>query len=201
MAKINSKKKLNCWEYHNCGQEQGGHSVEELGLCPVSVSKPSDGTNCGVNAGRICWSIDKSLCKDKKKGGFSNCLTCDFYNIVRRDEGFQFKLVNVKKKTKFTKDAVIINIGKKFTFLTVSTIERKFIKGVITKRSIEVVLDFKKTRTIDSSALGLLLTFKEYLHKGDHEIPIINANKSIRQTIKRANFDRLFNVEVEKDEE
>lgn len=201
MSINNDNKKLNCWEYHNCGKNPGGHSVEELGLCPTSVSEQSDDTNCGINGGRICWSIDSSLCKDKVKGKFKSCEDCGFYELVRQDEGYQFVLVNAKKKTKFTDTPVVIDIDKKFTQETVAKIEKKFIKGVIEKRSIDVVLDFKNTKKIDDTALGLLLAFKQYINKGHHTIPIVNAKKSIRKIIKRANFDRLFNVEIPEGEE
>jgi len=35
--------KQNCWEYKNCGREEGGKNIEQLGVCPASVDSYYEG--------------------------------------------------------------------------------------------------------------------------------------------------------------
>ena len=81
--------KLNCWEYHNCGREEGGLMVETLGECPVSVTMSFDGTNGGNAAGRACWMVrgegDRQA-RSKVCVGIAPCHTCEFYRRVVHEE-------------------------------------------------------------------------------------------------------------------
>lgn len=83
-------KKLNCWEFKNCGRQPGGPKVAELGVCPAAVDKALDGAHGGKNAGRACWVIAGSLCGGKIQGTFAqklhNCWRCEFMNAVKREE-------------------------------------------------------------------------------------------------------------------
>ncbi len=51
----------------------------------------SNGINSGRNAGRICWLIVNTMCKgdaeNNFEGMFKTCSTCDFYHLVREEEG------------------------------------------------------------------------------------------------------------------
>lgn len=85
----------NCWEHKNCGREQGGRKVSELGVCPVATQTSADGLHGGKNGGRVCWVIAGTLCGGKVQGTFAakamNCASCDFYGAVKAEEasGFQ----------------------------------------------------------------------------------------------------------------
>lgn len=89
-------KKLNCWEAKKCGREYGGDKVDTLGVCPVAKEVRLHGTHGGCNAGRACWVVAGSLCGGQIQGTFAqkfqNCTECDFYNLVRREEGAHFAL-------------------------------------------------------------------------------------------------------------
>ncbi|OGI02646.1 MAG: hypothetical protein A2Y25_03140 [Candidatus Melainabacteria bacterium GWF2_37_15] len=95
IALPNSGKKLNCWEFKNCGRQPGGAKVSEFGVCPAATDKSCDGTNNGRKAGRVCWSVAGTLCGGKVQGSniqkVGNCLKCDFYKIVRQEENKNFK--------------------------------------------------------------------------------------------------------------
>jgi hypothetical protein len=84
-------KRLNCWEYKNCGREPGGRNVEELGICPATIDTTFDGLNCGKNGGRICWAVAGTFCDGEVQGSFAekqvSCLSCDFFLLVRAEEG------------------------------------------------------------------------------------------------------------------
>ncbi len=92
----------NCWEFMNCGRQLGGINVEELGECPASQDTSFDGYNGGKNAGRICWAVAGTFCRGKKQGTFaeklSNCLSCNFYNLVKKESSYAFKFMKSKKK-------------------------------------------------------------------------------------------------------
>ena len=81
----------NCWEFKNCGRQPGGEKEAELGACPAPQESAADGINCGSNGGRSCWALAGTLCGNKVQGTFAsklaNCMKCDFYQKVVREEG------------------------------------------------------------------------------------------------------------------
>ena len=76
-----------------CGREPGGIRVEEFGLCPSAMDVRFNGIHGGRNAGRACWVTAGSVNKRDIQGLFArksrNCGTCDFYKMVRAEEGEQ----------------------------------------------------------------------------------------------------------------
>ena len=89
-------KKLNCWEFKKCGRESGGGKVRELGICPASTERLLDGMHHGENAGRSCWVVAGTFCGGAVQGSFAkkfeNCEQCEFYAVVRKEEGLKFKM-------------------------------------------------------------------------------------------------------------
>ncbi len=83
--------KANCWEAKKCGREPGGANVSQLGVCPVCTEARVTGMNGGKNGGRVCWAVAGTLCGGKVQGSFAvklpNCLNCEFYKRVLREEG------------------------------------------------------------------------------------------------------------------
>lgn len=91
MAKV---ARLNCWEARRCGHGPGTQEV-----CPAAVDTTSNGVNNGINAGRICWTVNGTPCSGSSRGTFVDkldaCLACDFFQRVRADEGEQFCLIKL----------------------------------------------------------------------------------------------------------
>ncbi|MHB9156140.1 MAG: two-CW domain-containing protein [Endomicrobiales bacterium] len=87
----------NCWEFKQCGREQGGAKVAELGVCPAAIDVSATGVNGGKNGGRICWAVSGTFCGGKVQGTFaqkeSSCLCCDFFNKVKAEEKGDFSLL------------------------------------------------------------------------------------------------------------
>ena len=83
-----SIRKLNCWEFHNCGREKDGLMIDRLGECPVSTAMNYDGANDGVAGGRICWAVLKSQNRLAGAGMCTgtSCQTCEFYRRVQHEE-------------------------------------------------------------------------------------------------------------------
>ena len=84
----------NCWEVKNCGRHQGGAKAADLGVCSAYRESRLDSMNRGMNGGRSCWAIAGTLCGGKVQGTFAakmtNCMQCDFYVQVKREEGSSF---------------------------------------------------------------------------------------------------------------
>jgi hypothetical protein len=83
--------KKNCWEMKNCGRQQGGNKVSEMGVCPASTDTASHGINHGKNAGRVCWCVAGTFCGGKKQGSYADkrlsCMTCEVFKAVMAEEG------------------------------------------------------------------------------------------------------------------
>ncbi|MFX0072554.1 MAG: two-CW domain-containing protein [Candidatus Hermodarchaeota archaeon] len=91
--------KKNCWEVKNCGREENGNNIESLGICPASTEAKLNAIHDGRNAGRCCWIVSGTLCESQVQGTFAqkykDCFKCDFYNLVKNEEGGKFKLSNI----------------------------------------------------------------------------------------------------------
>ncbi len=72
----------------------GGSKTAELGVCPAASDIRLDGKNGGKNGGRACWALAGTLCGGNVQGTFAekqgNCMACDFYAVVRNEEGAGF---------------------------------------------------------------------------------------------------------------
>lgn len=90
--------KKNCWEVLKCGREPFGAKAIELGVCKAATDSSYNDLNSGKNGGRICWAVTGTLCGGEIQGTFAQkratCLGCDFFKMVRAEEGadkFQLK--------------------------------------------------------------------------------------------------------------
>jgi hypothetical protein len=73
---------MNCWEYMNCGREQGGAKAIESGVCPAYP-----------DFGRHCARVAGTLCGGKVQGVFAtnltDCLKCDYYKSSYYDRAYR----------------------------------------------------------------------------------------------------------------
>ena len=94
--------KKNCWEHKHCGREPGSAKAESLGVCPASTERKIDGANSGKNGGRVCWAIGGTLCGGEVKGTFAtkfeDCIDCDFFKLVCKEEEQVYRTLDVLKK-------------------------------------------------------------------------------------------------------
>ena len=85
--------KINCWEFMNCGRQPGGEKAE-FGVCPAATNIRLHGKHRGKNAGRACWLVAGSFCREQAKDvgalKINNCLECDFFRLVVKEEGKNF---------------------------------------------------------------------------------------------------------------
>lgn len=94
--------KLNCWEFKKCGRELNGAHEVEFGICPAYEERRLHGIHGGLNGGRACWAIAGTMCGGKVQGTYAekekNCLVCDFYKAVQKDEFGSFKMMHELRK-------------------------------------------------------------------------------------------------------
>ena len=87
-----------------CGREPGGNNTSELGVCIAATDIDQDGLNDGKCSGRICWGVAGTLCGGKVQGTFATkldtCLTCEFFEKVKKEEGNRFQRFFKKYKIK-----------------------------------------------------------------------------------------------------
>lgn len=70
---------INCWEYTDCGFEEGGRNAATQGVC-----------HAYPNHGRLCTALESTQCQlghNSPKGGLAllgrrNCQQCGFFNNV-----------------------------------------------------------------------------------------------------------------------
>ncbi len=98
---MSKRVKLNCWEHLKCN-----YGPESAHPCPVVMDKTSNGVNEGKNAGRICWTVPNTYCTDESMGQFAEkreiCFSCDFYRLVKNEEGENFNLFKLAQGVKGT---------------------------------------------------------------------------------------------------
>jgi len=90
--------KLNCWEFMNCGRQKGGRHAEDQGICSAATEDGAENIHSGCKGGRVCWTISGTMCGGKVQGSFAskieNCMECDFYNLVKTEEGDNFGTID-----------------------------------------------------------------------------------------------------------
>ena len=89
--------KKNCWDVMNCEWQPDSLKIDEVGVCPAVKDSRFNGLHGGKNAGRVCWMIAGTLCGSKAQGTYAqkykNCIKCDFYKLVKIEEGLDFKML------------------------------------------------------------------------------------------------------------
>jgi hypothetical protein len=78
-------RKLNCWEFKQCGR---GPSAKNQ--CAAATDGTFNGMHDGINSGRACWVTAGSAGEGPVTGTFAitlkSCLRCDFFKQVESDE-------------------------------------------------------------------------------------------------------------------
>ena len=89
------EKRLNCWEYKNCGYGPDENNKKSK-ICPTVSEDRLDGVHRGAKAGRACWVVAGTYCNGAVQGKFAQkyntCSNCDFYQKVLAEEGPKFEI-------------------------------------------------------------------------------------------------------------
>ena len=88
-------RKLNCWESLGCGRGPGS-----LDPCVVATDSAGNGVNGGTNGGRSCWAVVGTVSGGEELAPCAqgtSCLTCDFFRLVKSEEGPSFQFLKLAK--------------------------------------------------------------------------------------------------------
>jgi anti-anti-sigma factor len=69
------------------------------------------------------------------------------------------------------------------------------VKGELEKGIIEIGLDFKTTRLIDSAAIGTLVSIAKDCRANGARLTLCNLNEDIKDLFIQTGFDKIFNIE------
>lgn len=56
------------------------------------------------------------------------------------------------------------------------------------------VIDFARTTSVDSAALGMLLLLRDHVGEEKERVRLINANETVRNSMRVVKFERLFSI-------
>ncbi|HEC13828.1 MAG TPA: anti-sigma factor antagonist [Acidiferrobacteraceae bacterium] len=90
-------------------------------------------------------------------------------------------------------DEAVISIGERFDFSVHKAFRDAYESSVSDAQVHRYVIDLADTSYVDSSALGMLLVFRDRVAAGD-EIAVTNCNREVRNIFQVANFQKLFKI-------
>lgn len=85
-----------------------------------------------------------------------------------------------------------ISIKGKFNFSLLNEFREAYSNHTIKPK--KIIIDMRRTSTIDSSALGMFLNMQRHLKKEDGEISIINCNKDVNKIFQITHFNKKFSI-------
>ena len=97
-------------------------------------------------------------------------------------------------KTEFSEDKEVytITIDGTFDFNSLNSFRQAYSEEDI--NAAKIVIDMRKTSTIDSSALGMLLNMQRHLNQADGEISIVNCNPIVAKIFAITHFGKKFSI-------
>jgi anti-anti-sigma factor len=101
--------------------------------------------------------------------------------------------MTVKADFSKNEDTLTISIDGKFDFGSLRDFRQAYSDE--NQRVSKYIVDMRRTETMDSSALGMLLNMKKYLNKQDREIRITNCGPTLKKILLVARFDKKFAID------
>lgn len=90
-------------------------------------------------------------------------------------------------------DRAIIKLGEKFNFRMQQEFSQVYQKTLEQESIANYTVDFESTSYVDSTALGMLLVFRQKVGR-DKLIDLKNCNSTVKSILEIANFGTLFNI-------
>ena len=92
-----------------------------------------------------------------------------------------------------SKNSAVVHIRGDFNFSM--NAEFREVLDSVAEVSSEVIINMSMANEIDSSALGMLLLFRDKYGKKENKIRIVKCKKGIHDILLRANFQNLFDID------
>jgi anti-anti-sigma factor len=90
----------------------------------------------------------------------------------------------------------IVRLPAIFSTIVIGEFLRE-VKGELEKGIVEIGLDFKATRLIDSAAIGTLVSVAKDCRANGTRLTLCNLNEEIKELFIQTSFDKIFNIESE----
>jgi len=177
-----STDKINCWEFHGCDVEPISDYVIDFRVCAATWTEEMHGVHGGKNAGRACWAVVGSMCglhnSDRTCMHAATCEECDFYKLVREEEGDAFIPVEVLRE--------MYETGETETIARRNIMARKSVepgkKGEFVAHKILVVDDEP----------NIVLSLKFLLHREGYEVRTAASGEEALQALKENKPDLVL---------
>jgi anti-anti-sigma factor len=95
--------------------------------------------------------------------------------------------------TETVNGAQSIVLCERFDFKSVSMFRESYESFTDVKNK-NIVIDFRDTRYIDSSALGMLINAKTHLTDLGAKVRLVNANEQIKKIFSISRFEKKFEI-------
>ena len=99
--------------------------------------------------------------------------------------------MNIRVETKPDHSRIVL--GERFDFAAVDEF-RKAYEGIGSGKFSFIDIDFKATRYMDSSALGMLINARGYFLNSDTKLKLSNCNEQIKKIFSISRFDKKFDI-------
>jgi len=86
-----------------------------------------------------------------------------------------------------------IVLGERFDFESVGPFRHSY-ESLIGVKSKTIFIDFKNTRFIDSSALGMLINAHSFFDQHNAKLKLVNTNDQIKKIFSISRFDKKFEI-------
>ena len=96
---------------------------------------------------------------------------------------------NDGKMLKITLTAESMNINNSYMIL------KELKEAALKDSEVDIQLDFKQVRFIDSSAIAMLVNFVQSLARSRRKMSIVNVTDQIKNTIKVKNLTKFLNLQ------
>jgi len=89
----------------------------------------------------------------------------------------------------------VIQLSERFDFGCVEDFRSSY-ESIPLDKKVDVRIDFRATRYMDSSALGMLINAKNHLTKqSDIKVSLVNCNSQIKKIFSISKFEKKFKIE------
>jgi len=98
------------------------------------------------------------------------------------------------KKSLLENDIIKFEMPEEIDLVNSQEIKKTVYEESIEKGYKKVILDFSKTRYIDSTGLGIIVAIHKQTLMNAGALALINFDSNIRNLLKMTSLDRIFNI-------
>ncbi len=98
------------------------------------------------------------------------------------------------KKSLLENDIIKIEMPEEIDLVNSQEIKKNVYEESIEKGYKKVILDFSKTKYIDSTGLGIIVAIHKQVLMNAGALALINFDSNIRNLLKMTSLDRIFNI-------